>query len=146
VVHQVLIRRRLERAVKSYNFVDSTISFKYSARAKAVSASFHSLCWRAAGARLSPAEIRVPPAEIEVPPAEIEVWEAEIHLSKAEIGVPPAEFQNCSLRTVLSRVTTTTNNNNNNNTNNNTNNTNNRTNSSTCRQPLPWPNEDDHLP
>jgi hypothetical protein len=56
---------------------------------------------------LSPAEIRVPPAEIEVPPAEIEVREAEIHLSKAEIGVRPAEFQNCSLRTVLSRVTTT---------------------------------------
>jgi hypothetical protein len=79
------------------------------ARAKAGSASFRSLCWRAADARLSPAEIRVLPAEIEVPPAEIEVREAEIHLSKAEIGVPPSEFQNCSLsETELSRVTTTT--------------------------------------
>jgi hypothetical protein len=74
---------------------------------------------------MSPAEIRVSPAEIEVPPAEIEVRESEIHLSKAEIGVLTELF---SLRASQ---------------NNNNNNNNKRTNSPTCRQPLPWPNEDD---
>jgi hypothetical protein len=105
-----------ERAVKCYNYVHSNFSIKIRARAKAGLASFRSLCWRAAGARLSPAEIRVLPAEIEVPPAEIEVRKLKFTYSKLKL-----EFLRVNFRTVLSCPVRNNNNNNNSNSSNNNN-------------------------